>query len=253
MPTFGARDDHPNPMELDILRSFGWAVIELESVLFERYTHLTAANSLITSDAFRKALHTMESRGLLSSFKLNGLPAYRKLVVDKRIIDEVSPQSPNDEMRLALSGMKARMRDRPVRPARVAWAFKSESGIPSWKQGSETLENPSTTPLQVTADLVRQSEKTGEEIIAELKKAMQRRPLHERMSQQAIAMHIRNMRNSLAVSEEAFLTYVKTETPELLDPLRRILVSQGSEYLLLSLRMMDSRVRKYMQEDSRVS
>ncbi len=253
MPTFGGRDDHPTAMELDILRSFGWAVIELESVLFERYTHLTAANSLITSDAFRKALHNMESRGLLSSFKLNGLPAYRKLVVDKRIIDEVSPQSPNDEMRLALSGMKATMRDRPTRPARVAWEMRSETRIPTKTHASGTLEIPPTAPHQVTAELVRESEETGEEIIAELKKAMLRRPLHDRMSQQAIAMHIRNMRNSLAVSEEAFLTYVKTETPELLDPLRRILLRQGSEYLLLSLRMMDSRVRKYLQEDTRVS
>lgn len=240
-------------MELDILRSFGWAVIELETVLFERYTHLTAANSLITSDAFRKALHTMESRGLLSSFKLNGFPAYRRLVVDKRIIDEVSPQTPNDEMRLALSGMKASMSGRPARPASVARGLKREPIVSSRKQVVGTLEGSSTAPLQVTADLVRQSEKTGEEIIAELKKTMQRRPLHARMSQQAIAMHIRNMRNSLAVSEEAFLLYVKTETPELLDPLRRILIRQGSEYLLLSLRMMDSRVRKYLQEDSRVS
>ncbi len=253
MPTFGARDDHLTPMELDILRSFGWAVIELESVLFERYTHLAAANSLITFDAFRKALHTMESRGLLSSYKLNGLPAYRKLVVDKRIIDEVSPQSPNDEMRLALSGMKASMKDRPAQPARVDWEPRRVPGVPTRKQALGTSESPSTAPLQVTADLVRQSEKTGEEIIAELKNTMQRRPLHARMSQQAIAIHIRNMRNSLAVSDEAFLKYIKTETPELLEPLRRILVRQGTEYLLLSLRMMDSRVRKYLQEDSRVS
>jgi hypothetical protein len=240
-------------MELDILRSFGWAVIELESVLFERYTHLSAANSLITFDAFRKALHTMESRGLLSSYKLNGLPAYRKLVVDKRVIDEVSPQSPNDEMRLALSGMKASMRDRPARPATTAWELMRASGSEPKRQTSETSKGPSVAPAQVTAELVRQSEKTGEEIIAGLKKVMQRRPLHARMNQRIIAMHVRNMRDSLAVSEEAFLKYVQTETPELLDPLRKILVRQGPEYLLLSLRMVDSKVRKYLQEDAPLS
>ncbi|MBD3158771.1 MAG: hypothetical protein GF309_08300 [Candidatus Lokiarchaeota archaeon] len=99
-----------NQIELNIIRSFGWALVELESTLFERYRVSSPNRSLTTLEEFRKQLREMESKGYVSSLKLHGKRAYRKLIVNGP--DSATlPRNPLDEMHLVIGSLKAKSKE----------------------------------------------------------------------------------------------------------------------------------------------
>ncbi|MFW9919797.1 MAG: hypothetical protein ACFFED_09375 [Candidatus Thorarchaeota archaeon] len=241
-----SKAEHPTQMELDVLRSFGWAVIELESVLYERYTHQSVKHSLISLEEFRKALRDMEAKGFVSSVGLHGKRAYKKSIVSSKIISEISPKNPNEEMRLALGSLKVKRKDELPSSISVSLEMKKSTGSP--------LENPAPTESvddslrkgRVTTALIVQSQLTGDEILQRLERVLVKRSKTGKIKRNMVAIHIQNMRKALSISDESFLKYIESELPDLMIPLNRILTSKGSDYLLLSLRMVDSRLKKYI-------
>ena len=53
-------------IEIGIVSAFGWAVIEFEAVLFQKFLVMSGPTSLITEDMFRKYLLNMEAKGFVS-------------------------------------------------------------------------------------------------------------------------------------------------------------------------------------------
>ncbi|MFW9908504.1 MAG: hypothetical protein ACFFEF_08005 [Candidatus Thorarchaeota archaeon] len=209
------RVEIPNPTELDVIRSFAWAIVELESILFERYTHLSMSHSLTTIDDFRKILRRMESKGFLASVDLHGKRAFKKLLIDKRVQEITAPRNPNEEMKLALASRRVKQKEEP------------------------------DFPTKVTSELITQSEATGEEIIKGIEELLARQTKAGKIDKIAAARHIENMRIALNKSEEDLIRYIRKETPQILHRVQSILHYKGPDYLLLSLRMAEAQVRKY--------
>jgi len=232
-------------MELDILRSFGWAVVELETVLFERYTQLSAKHSVISLDEFRKVLRQMESKGFISSANLHSFRAFKKTVVDNRILDESHPKNPNEEMRLALASLKARRKAGIATPTEAISPRSMESKSKA-EEATPSIIDETTIPKKITSSLILLSETTGDEILQKLERALLKREKAGSIKPSVVAAHIKNMKQTLSISEESLLRYIEQELPELLPLIDSLLVSQGSDYLLLSLLMIDSKIRKYI-------
>ena len=107
--------ERPSPVELDIIRAFGWSIIETELALYERYIKLSSFRSLTTIEGFKKYLAEMVSKGYISEETFHGQRAYRRLLVDGDIHETISPRRPLDEMRLAIGKREAQRKERKVR------------------------------------------------------------------------------------------------------------------------------------------
>ena len=213
MPESGGETGGPTPLELDVMRSFGWAVVEMEESLYQRYIRLSAARSLMTEAAFRKYLREMEAKGYLSSLTLHGKRAYRRLLVSGDIGKELQPRVPLDEMRLALGSLNAR----------PEFGKKIRS--------------------RVTTDVVEDSERIGREIQIALENWMLK--YHGKIRKGAVHAHVANMLKALAESDEKLFEYVRVELPDLLAEIGLILRTYGPDFLLLTLRLTENKVRKY--------
>ncbi|MFX1605057.1 MAG: hypothetical protein ACFFDD_04055 [Promethearchaeota archaeon] len=213
MPESGGETNSPTSLELDIMRSFGWAVVETEETLYQRYLQLSAARSLMPEVTFRSHLRDMEAKGYVSSLKLHGRRAYRRLLVGNEIGKELHPQVPLDEMRLALGSLKAK----------PGFGKKLRS--------------------RVTSEVVEDSDIVGQEIQGALENWM----LSDsgKISKGAVHTHISNMMAALQESEEDLFEYVRIELPGLLAEIGLILRTYGSDFLLLTLRLTEHRTRKY--------
>jgi hypothetical protein len=214
LPKRGISEKPPNAIELDIIRSFGWSIVELEETLYERFLHLSSVRSLITRDAFTSYLREMEAKGFISPVHLHGLKGYKRLLADKDIGKSLQPNAPLDEIRLALGSMKAK----PIIQKQRA-------------------------PPKVTRDVFSMSEDVGKAIQAALENWMLRET--GRISKGAVHEHMKNMYHALNKSEEDLFEYVRTQTPGILIEVGQILRAQGPEFLLLSLRLAESNMRKY--------
>jgi hypothetical protein len=203
----------PTPLELDIMRSFGWAVVETEDTLYQRYLHLSAARSLMPEIIFRVQLRNMEAKGFVSSLSLHGKKAYRRLLIGKEIGKELHPQIPLDEMRLALGSLRA----------------KTNAG--------------KKIHTEVTNEVIHDSDLVGREI----QRALERWMLRDsgKISKGAVHAHVANMMAALQESEEELFEYVRIELPGLLAEIGQILRTYGSDFLLLTLRLTEQNVRKY--------
>ncbi len=213
MPESGGETDGPTPLELDIMRSFGWAVVETEDALYQRYLNLSAARSLMPNKVFKTHLREMEAKGFVSSLKLHGKKAYRRLLVGKEVGHEIHPQIPLDEMRLALGSLKA------------------------------SPEFGKKIRSRVTSEVIEDSDIVGAEIQSALENWMLRDS--GRISKGAVHAHIANMMTALQESEEELFEYVRIEVPGLLADLGQVLRIYGPDFLLLTLRVTENKVRKY--------
>lgn len=213
MPERGSKEEPPSDVELDIIRSFGWSLMEVEETLYQRFLHLSAQRSLVSRVKFRKYLIEMESKGYLSPVHLQGLRGYKKLLAE-RDGRSLSPTAPLDEIRLALGSKKARPRFHKKKP-----------------------------PAIVTRDLLQMSETIGKAIQTELESWMLRET--GRISKGLVHEHMKNMCHALDESEEALFEYIRSQTPGILIEVGQILKSRGPDFLLLCLRLTESSVRKY--------
>lgn len=237
--------DHPTHLELDILRSFGWAVIELESILFERFINLSSSYSLMTQEDFRKELISMESKGQLSSQYIHGRRAYRNLVVSKEVLERIVPTNPYEEIRLLLAGRRIRRAEK-IRTRLRTSGSKIEKELPVGDISTAPVEIEMNLPNRMNEDVLRESELTSELILDAIEQILNRRNPSSVKDHHQIAIHIETMRKLLARSDSLFFTYIESEIPELESQLRRIIIDSGTDYLMLSLRLIDSKVRKYL-------
>jgi hypothetical protein len=115
LPEKGKLTERPNPVEVDIIRSFGWSIIETELILFERYIKLSSFRSLTTIKGFKKYLNEMVAKGFLSQETVHGQRAYRRLLLDDDLHETILPKFPLDEMRLVLGSREAKKKERRFR------------------------------------------------------------------------------------------------------------------------------------------
>ncbi|TFG31232.1 hypothetical protein EU527_12935 [Candidatus Thorarchaeota archaeon] len=213
MPERGRQEESPNEIELDIIRSFGWAVVELEETLYERFLHLSARRSIMSLDAFKSHLKEMEAKGWISPIHLHGFKGYKKLLAEKDDGKSLEPKIPLDEIRLALGSKKA---------------------LPKMKPEETT---------KINRELLDKSETVGQAIQMALEAWMLREK--GRISKGQVHEHMKNMCHALSESEEDLFEYVRTQTPGILIEVGQILRSRGSDFLLLSLRLSEASMRKY--------
>ena len=195
MPESEGKTEGPTPFELDIMRSFGWAVVETEKALYQRYLNVSAARSLMPTKVFRTHLREMEAKGFVSSMKLHGKNAYRRLLIGKDVGKEIHPQVPLDEMRLALGSLKAKP-----------------------KFGKKIRS-------RVTSEVVEDTDVVGQEIQSALETWMLRDS--GRISKGAVHAHVANMMAALQESKEELFEYVRIEIPGLLTDLGQVLQLYG--------------------------
>ena len=214
LPETGGAADSPSPLELDIMRSFGWTIVETEDALYQRYIRISAGRSLMPEDTFKSYLRIMEAKGYLSLMNLHGKRAYRRLLVGEGVGKELHPKAPLDEIRLALGSLKTKHR----------FSKKHRS--------------------RVTSEVVEDTDIVGQEIQGALENWM----LTDsgRISKGSVHAHIANMMKTLNKSEDALFEYVRIEMPGLLAEIGQILRMYGSDFLLLTLRLTEHRIRKYM-------
>jgi len=213
LPERGIRDEPPSDVELDVIRSFGWSIMEVEETLYQRFLHLSAKRSLMTRDAFSTLLRGMESKGFVSPIHLHGLKGYQKLMVESDAMTSLRPKDPLDEIRLVIGSKKA---------------------LPQIAKEK---------PTKITGDLVEKSETIGKAIQTELESWMLRET--GRISKGLVHEHMKNMCHALSESEESLFEYIRTQTPGILIEVGQILRSSGPDFLLLCLKLAESSVRKY--------
>lgn len=213
LPERGSREVTPNDVELDVIRSFGWSIVEIEETLYQRFLHLSAKRSLVTLDVFKSFLRDMEAKGFISPIHLHGLKGYKILVAEINMGRATQPKVPLDEIRLVMGSKKAKPEIAKIRPAKV------------------------------DRELLDQSETIGKAIQTELERWMLRET--GRISKGLVHEHMKNMCHALKDSEEALFEYVRTQTPGILIEVGQILRSRGPDFLLLCLRLTESSIRKY--------
>ncbi|MGY5881738.1 MAG: hypothetical protein RTV31_15915 [Candidatus Thorarchaeota archaeon] len=213
MPERGSSVEPPTDVELDVIRSFGWSLMEAEETLYQRFLHLSAKRSLMTREAFTTLLRNMESKGFVSPIHLHGLKGYQKLLVESAAKRSLQPKDPLDEIRLVIGSKKA---------------------IPRIAKEK---------PTKITGDLLEKSEAIGKAIQTELESWMLRET--GRISKGLVHEHMKNMCHALSESEESLFEYIRTQTPGILIEVGQILRSSGPDFLLLCLRLAETSVRKY--------
>ncbi len=83
------RDVRDMEIYSDILRAFGWAIVEFEDTLYRKYLMMSSRHSLTPREEFNRHLLRMHARGYISPLKLHGHKAWKKLVVEDRSDDSL--------------------------------------------------------------------------------------------------------------------------------------------------------------------
>ncbi len=212
--SFGMQQDElDREIEIAIVRSFGWSIIDFEAVLYQKFLVLSAATSLMTEDMFRKHLKNMQAKGYVVPVEFQGKRAWKRLVIETDI-DE--PAMTPEEVKEFLEQAKEKMPER-----------KDRSGLKGEK-------------------VVSESKALAESVIKSLEKGMSDRPPRKRrIGDLTLIDHVEAMHRALADSKDDFLIYIRSHFPKVYKDMERILNSKGEEALLLSLRVIESGYRAY--------
>ncbi|MHA2378294.1 MAG: hypothetical protein ACXADS_03385 [Candidatus Thorarchaeota archaeon] len=194
-----------NEIELSIIRSFGWAIIEFEASLFQKYLHLSGPASIITEHDFKKHLKEMHSKGYISPLDFQGKRAWRKLVIESDLEEELQDE---EEIRRIIE--RARKTRAKLRKKRLSPHDK----------------------------LVTESRVIAEEILRTLKRKVLKGEVTDAEATDVLLKHVKGMRRALADSPSDLLEYLRTNLPTMTRPMEKILRSKGEDVLLLSLRLI---------------
>lgn len=206
-------DDFEREIEIAIVRSFGWSIIDFEAALFQKFLLLSAATSLMTEDMFRKHLKSMQAKGYVVPVDFQGKKAWKRLVISSDI-DE--PEMTPDEVR---EFMEHAMEKQSV---------KKDKGGP---KGEKT---------------VSESKALAERIILTLEKGISKKyQRKKKIGEPSLLDHVEAMHKALSVSKEDFLEYIRRNVPSIYRDMERYLSSKGEEAMLLSLRVIESGHRAY--------
>ena len=206
-------EDIEREIEIAVVRTFGWSVIEFEAVLFQKFLVMSAASSLMTEDMFRKHLRNMEAKGYISPVDFQGKRAWKRLVIESDIDEEtLTPE----EVRACIEKAKA-----------------SEKAI-------EKRKKP------IGKKVVSESKALAKNILRYLEMGMPTRiKVKRRIGELTLIDHVEAMHHALADSKEDFLKYVRKNLPRVYEDIEELLNSSGEEVLLRSLRVIESGQRTY--------
>ncbi len=204
-------EDIEREIEIAVVRTFGWSVIEFEAVLFQKFLVMSAASSLMTENMFRKHLRNMEAKGYISPVDFQGKRAWKRLVIESDIDEEtLTPE----EVRAFIEKAKASEKQKLKKP-------KSEK-------------------------VVSESKALAEDILQYLQMGMPSRiKIKRRIGEPTLIDHVEAMHHALADSKEDFLKYVRKNLPRVYEDIEKLLNSSGEEVLLRSLRVIESGQRTY--------
>ncbi|MFX1602368.1 MAG: hypothetical protein ACFFCK_02720 [Promethearchaeota archaeon] len=194
-----------NEIELGIIRSFGWSIIEFEASLYQKYLQLSAPASIMTEQDFKKCLKEMHSKGYVSPLEFQGKRAWRKLIIESDFEEELQDE---EEIRRII------------------------------ERARETRKELKKKRMSPRDKLVTESRVIAEEILRALKRKVLIREVGGTEATDVLLKHVRGMRRALADSQTEFMAYVKTNIPSMTKPMEKILRSKGEDVLLLSLRLI---------------
>jgi hypothetical protein len=206
-------DDLDRDIEIAIVRSFGWSIIEFEAALFQKFLLLSAATSLMTEDMFRKHLKNMQAKGYVAPVDFQGKRAWKRLVVESDIDEPtLTPEEVREFIERAIE--------------------KSDEKIDRKRPKGEKM--------------VSESKALAEEIILTLEKSISAKyQKKKRIGEPTLLDHVEAMHKALSSSKDEYLKYVKSNLPKVYRDMRRYLDSKGEEAVLLSLRVIESGHRAY--------
>ncbi|NHI83649.1 MAG: hypothetical protein EAX81_05045 [Candidatus Thorarchaeota archaeon] len=192
-------------IEVDILQAFGWAIIEFEAALYQKYLHLSGPSSVMTEEEFRKHLTRMHAKGLVSSLEFHRRRAWKKLVAEADTEESLDEESVREIFE------RAKISSRRI---------GIERKVPREK-------------------LVTESRVIAERILEVLRDKVLKGDLSDSEASQLLQKHIEGMRQALVGSRGDFLRYIKRYLPMMEVPLERILEEKGDDMLLLGLRRIE--------------
>ena len=204
-------DDLEREIEVGIVSAFGWAVIEFEAVMFQKFLLMSGPTSVITEEMFRKYLMNMEAKGYVSPVDFQGKRAWKRLVIET---DTEEPAMTPEEVREFIAKAQAVSKKDKKRD------FSSEHRI-------------------------SESKKLADNIIRTLEQIIPKAKVRRKQWEPSLINHIEGMHKALIESKEEFLRYLKKNIPSAYVPMKKILNSNGEEILLLSLRVIESGQRAY--------
>jgi len=198
-------------IEIGIVSAFGWAVIEFEAVLFQKFLVMSGPTSLITEDMFRKYLMNMEAKGFVAPVDFQGKRAWKRLVIEADI--EEPAMTPEEVKEF------------------IAKAYAASKKKKKREKSSEHR--------------IRESKKLANSIIRTLEQVMPKARADRKPWEPTLIDHVERMHRSLIESKDEFLQYLKKNIPGAVEPMEKMLKSNGEEILLLSLRVIASGQRAY--------
>ncbi|MFX1331300.1 MAG: hypothetical protein ACFE9W_07075 [Promethearchaeota archaeon] len=198
-------DDYEREIEVDILRAFGWSIIEFEPVLYQKYLHMSARSSVMLEVDFKKQLQEMHAKGFVSPLEFHGKKAWRKLVVESDMEEELQDE---DEIRALIEAAK-----------RARHKQRRKKKTPHGR-------------------IVTESRVIAEEILSTLRDKVIRGEMSDQTARDILMQHIEGMRRALLESPDEFMRYVRRNIPGMRKPMKHILASKGEDVLLLSLRLI---------------
>lgn len=194
-------------LERDILSAFGSAIIQFEIDLHQKLMVMSARHSLVTPDVFKKLLQDMYSKGYVSPFELHGRKAWKKMVIEDRIGDALTPR----RMR-TIGGTKTVLTD-----------------IPGLRDTAEHR--------------VSESRILADDIVHTLYVKLFAGRTPDEQTGRAVVAHARAMRRALMESRGDFLDYLRTNAPTVQDEMKQLLETRGEDMLLVSLRLIEVKAR----------
>ena len=198
-------------IEIGIVSAFGWAVIEFEAVLFQKFLVMSGPTSLITEDMFRKYLMNMEAKGYIAPVEFQRKKAWKRLVIESEI--EEPAMTPEEVKEF-------------IAKAQAASKKKKKRDVSSEHR-------------------IQESKKLADNIIRTLEQVMPKPKVTRRPWEPTLIRHVERMHRSLIESKEEFLQYLRKNIPGAVEPMQKMLKSNGEEILLLSLRVIESGQRAY--------
>lgn len=199
-------------IEIGIVSAFGWAVIEFEAVLFQKFLVMSGPTSLITEDMFRKYLMNMEAKGFVAPVEFQGRKAWKRLVIESEI--EEPAMTPEEVKEFIAKAQAASEKKKKKRDA----------------SGEHRIQ---------------ESKKLADSIIRTLEQVMPKRKATRKPWEPTLISHVEGMHRSLIESKTEFLHYLKKNIPGAVEPMEKMLKRNGEEILLLSLRVIESGQRAY--------
>ncbi|MHA3964935.1 MAG: hypothetical protein AM325_015510 [Candidatus Thorarchaeota archaeon SMTZ1-45] len=200
-------DDYEREIEVNIVRAFGWSIIEFEAVLFQKYLHMSGPSSIMLEGDFRKYLMEMHAKGFISPLEFQGKRAWRKLIVESDMEDEIQDEEEIRELIEKAKGTRHKQRRKKKTPH---------------------------------SRLVTESRIIAEDILGILRDKVIRGEMSDKAARDLLVRHVEGMRRALVDSPNEFLRYVRKNIPGMRKPMEQILTSKGQDILLLSLRLIDT-------------